>query len=73
MIQNKHDSVVDKTSALHTECETLLRDKNELEALANKIESHLQVAYALSTFHGFDSLTAIGRPSEGPRAIKDFA
>ena len=41
--QNKHDSVVDKTSALHTECETLLRDKNELEALANKIESHLQV------------------------------
>ena len=41
--QNKHDSVVDKTSALHTECETLLRDKDELEALANKIESHLQV------------------------------
>jgi hypothetical protein len=42
--QSQHDSVVDKTSALHTECETLLRDKNELEALANSIESHLQVA-----------------------------
>jgi len=42
-LQTQHDSVVDKTSALHAECETLLSDKLELEALANSIESRLKV------------------------------
>ena len=42
-LQTQHDSVVDKTSALHAECETLLADKLELEALASRIEGHLSV------------------------------
>ena len=42
-LQTQHDSVVDKTSALHAECETLLADKVHLEALAATIESRLKV------------------------------
>jgi hypothetical protein len=42
-LQTQHDCVVEKTSALHAECETLLSDKLELEALAKSIESRLKV------------------------------
>lgn len=47
-VQTQHDSVVDKTSALHAECETLLADKLELEALANSIENRLKVPFSPS-------------------------
>ena len=42
-LQDQHNSVVDKTSALHAECETLLHDKLALEAMANTIQTRLKV------------------------------
>jgi hypothetical protein len=42
-LEDKHNAVVHKTSALHTECEKLLNDKLELEALANTIQNRLKV------------------------------
>jgi hypothetical protein len=40
-LQEQHDTVVHKTSALHSECEQLLQEKTEMEALANGIQSKL--------------------------------
>ena len=74
-VQTQHDSVVDKTSALHAECETLLADKLELEALANSIENRLKVRlytyfFALDasafnpTYHACSCKAAGGRNEE---------
>jgi hypothetical protein len=42
-LEDKHNAVVHKTSALHAECEKLLNDKLELEAMANTIQNRLKV------------------------------
>lgn len=40
-LQDQHDAVVTKTSALHTECEKLLSEKTEMDLLASGIEERL--------------------------------
>jgi hypothetical protein len=42
-LQEQHDAVVDKTSALHSECEELLRAKAAREEFATKIAERLAV------------------------------
>jgi hypothetical protein len=40
-LQEQHDAVVHKTSALHSECEQLLQEKTDMEALASGIQTKL--------------------------------
>jgi hypothetical protein len=49
-LQEQHDSVVSKTSAVHTECEKLTAEKTELEGLAKVIQSRLAHYNELENF-----------------------
>jgi hypothetical protein len=49
-LQEQHDSVVSKTSAVHTECEKLTAEKTELEGLAKIIQSRLAHYNELENF-----------------------
>ena len=49
-LQEQHDAVVSKTSAVHTECEKLTAEKTELEGLAKVIQSRLAHYNELENF-----------------------
>jgi hypothetical protein len=49
-LQDQHDSVVSKTSAVHTECEKLTAEKTELEGLEKVIQSRLAHYNELENF-----------------------
>ena len=49
-LQDQHDSVVSKTSAVHAECEKLTVEKSELEGLAKTIQNRLAHYNELENF-----------------------
>lgn len=49
-LQDQHDSVVIKTSAVHAECEKLTVEKSELESLAKTIQNRLAHYNELESF-----------------------